>query len=81
MGIGIKNLEKRERAFTRKLILFGTVSLWLLSVIGVCLIIAISQTSNTTDILFKVITYSVLPICFSSYIIIHYYKKLLIYKP
>lgn len=78
MGISTKNLEKRDRAFTRKLILFGLVSLWLLSIIGVCFIIAIAQTSNTSDILLKVLIYSVLPICFSSYIIIRYYKTLMI---
>jgi len=77
MSVGVKNLEKRDFEFTRKLILVGLVILCVLFGIGVSLVLNYAQIENTTDSVIKVLGYVALPIWSVTYILTRYYKTLL----
>ncbi len=79
MGIGVKNLEKRESEFTRKLLLICIAVLCVLFSVGVGIILMLSSASTeiTAELILKVFGYLVLPILSVAYILVCYYKKLL----
>jgi len=77
MSVGVKNLENREFEFTRKLIIVGIAVLCVLFGVGVSLVLNYAQIESTADSVFKVLGYVALPIWSATYILTHYYKKLL----
>jgi hypothetical protein len=80
MSVGVKNLEKRESEFTRKIIIVGIAVLCILFGVGVSLVLNYAQTESTTDTILKVVGYVALPIWSATYILSRYYKGLLIKK-
>ncbi len=80
MGVGVKNLEKRESEFTRKIIIVGIAVLCILFGVGVSLVLNYAQTESTTDSILKVVGYVALLIWSATYILTRYYKGLLIKK-
>ena len=77
MGIGVKNLEKRESEFTRKLLLICIAVLCVLFSVGIILMLSSASTEITAELILKVFGYLVLPILSVAYILVCYYKKLL----
>jgi hypothetical protein len=77
MGLGVKNLDKRNLEFTRKLIISSVVILCLLFGVGVSLVLSYMEAESATDQILKVLGYVALPIWSVTYIITRYYKGLL----